>query len=54
MTIPAGQRTVEFTIEVADDLVAEGSETATLTLTNPVAVTLGSLKTFQLTINSNE
>jgi len=54
VTIPAGQRTVTFTIEVADDAAVEGTETVVLTLTNPVAVTLGSLKTFTLTITSDD
>lgn len=54
IAIPAGQRTAELAIEVADDEAADGTETATLTLTNPIAVTLVSLKTFQLTINDDE
>ena len=54
ITIPPGQRSADFTIEVADDASAEGDETAVLTLAAPVNVVLGSLKTYQLTITSNE
>ena len=52
--IPAGQRSADFTIEVADDAIAEANETATLTLAAPTNAVLGSLKTYQLTITSNE
>ncbi|MEZ0579975.1 Calx-beta domain-containing protein [Nocardioides sp. MH1] len=52
--IPAGQRSADFTIEVTDDAVPEVEEIAKLTLAAPTNVVLGSLKTYQLTITSNE
>ncbi|MEZ0579974.1 Calx-beta domain-containing protein [Nocardioides sp. MH1] len=54
LTIPAGQRSADLTIEVADDATAEVDETAVLTLAAPSDVVLGSLKTYQLTITSDE
>ncbi|MEZ0579976.1 Calx-beta domain-containing protein [Nocardioides sp. MH1] len=54
VSIPAGQREVTFTIEVADDDVVESDERAFLTLAKPVAVTPGSLATFQVYITSDE
>jgi len=53
-TIPAGQRTVSFDVEIADDLSVEASEAANITLSSPVNATLGSLKTFRLVINDDD
>ena len=44
LTIPAGQTTGTITIETLADLVAEDSETLTLTLINPVNATLDPAK----------
>ncbi|HEX8149454.1 MAG TPA: zinc-dependent metalloprotease family protein [Pyrinomonadaceae bacterium] len=43
-----------FTVFVPDDAFAEGAETLTLTLSNPVGTTLGANATATLTINSND
>jgi hypothetical protein len=43
-----------FTVFVPDDGFAEGAETVTLTLSNPVGTTLGATSTATLTINSND
>lgn len=54
ITVPAGQREASFSIEVVDDNIVEGTETATLTLAAPVNAVLGALRTYQLTVLSNE
>jgi hypothetical protein len=54
ITIPAGQRSVDFTIEVTDDDLVESDERAFLTLIRPVAVTPGSLDTFGVYITSDD
>ncbi|MFL6256389.1 MAG: zinc-dependent metalloprotease family protein, partial [Pyrinomonadaceae bacterium] len=43
-----------FTVFVPDDAFAEGPETVTLSLSNPVGTTLGATQTATLTINSND
>jgi len=54
LTIPPGQRSVSFDIEVADDATQEGTEFASFTLSGPVGATLGSLKTHTLYIGDDE
>jgi len=54
LTIPAGQRSVSFDIEVADDDTQEGTEFASLALSGPVGATLGSIKTHTLYISDDE
>jgi hypothetical protein len=49
-----GETSKAFTVFVPDDAFAEGAETVTLTLSNPVGTTLGGTSTATLTINSND
>jgi len=49
-----GETTKTFTVFVPDDAFAEGAETVTVTLSNPVGATLGATQTATLTINSND
>ena len=49
-----GETSKTFTVFVEDDAFAEGAETVTLTLSNPVGTTLGATPTATLTINSND
>jgi hypothetical protein len=48
------QTSKTFTVFVPDDAFQEGAETVTLTLSNPVGMTLGATTTATLTINSND
>jgi hypothetical protein len=54
LTIPAGQLTAGFTIEVADDNAVEGNELAVIALAAPTAATLGTQKTYRLTITDDD
>jgi Calx-beta domain len=55
ITIPSGQTTGSVTFTVVDDSLVEGTETATLTLTNPSAgITLGGTVTQVITIADND
>ena len=55
ITISNGQTTGSVTFTIADDAVFEGSETATLTLSNPSAgISLGSSSSQAITIADNE
>jgi hypothetical protein len=54
LTIPAGQLTASFTVEVADDNAVEGSEVAVIALAAPSAATLGTQKTYRLTITDDD
>jgi predicted nucleic acid-binding Zn-ribbon protein len=54
LTIPAGQRNVTFTVEVADDNTVEGNELAVIALATPTAATLGTQKTYRLTITDDD
>jgi hypothetical protein len=54
LTIPAGQRTITFTIEIADDNTTEGTEQAVIALATPTAATLGTQKTYRLTITDDD
>ncbi|MEG3869748.1 DUF4347 domain-containing protein, partial [Microcoleus sp. Z1_B2] len=55
ITIPSGQTTGTFTFTVADDALIEGSETATLTISNPSAgLTLGTNTTQNIAITDND
>jgi hypothetical protein len=55
ITIPNGSTTGSVTFEVADDALVEGTETATLTISNPSSgITLGSTTTQNITITDND
>jgi len=55
ITIPDGQTTGSVTFTVADDAVAEGSETATLSISNPSSgITLGNTTTQNIDITDND
>ncbi|MDX2228078.1 MAG: DUF4347 domain-containing protein [Leptolyngbyaceae cyanobacterium bins.349] len=55
ITIPNGQTTGSVTFTVVNDLVAEGPETAVLTLSNPSAgITLGSTVSQNIAITDND
>ncbi|WP_183099627.1 Calx-beta domain-containing protein [Nocardioides pelophilus] len=53
-TIPAGQRSISFDVEIADDRSVESTEAANLILSSPVNATSGSLRTFRLIINDDD
>ncbi|HKO97442.1 MAG TPA: cytochrome c peroxidase [Pyrinomonadaceae bacterium] len=50
----AGESSKTIFIPIVDDAYAEGSETLTITLTNPVGMTLGSATSATITIQDNE
>ncbi|WP_039962012.1 beta strand repeat-containing protein, partial [Kamptonema sp. PCC 6506] len=55
ITIPSGQTTGTTTFTVVNDAVAEGTETATLTISNPSAnIALGSTTTQNIAITDND
>ena len=55
ITIPSGSTTGSVTISILDDILIEGTETATLTISNPsVGLTLGSTITQDITITDND
>ena len=55
ITIPSGSTTGSVTISIIDDILIEGTETATLTISNPSAgLTLGSTITQDITITDND
>ncbi|HEY9295824.1 MAG TPA: Calx-beta domain-containing protein, partial [Phormidium sp.] len=55
ITIPNGQTTGSVTFTVVDDAVVEGTETATLTITNPSAgITLGNTTSQNISISDND
>lgn len=55
ITIPDGKTTGSVTFTVADDVVAEGSETATLNISNPSSgITLGNTTTQNIDITDND
>ena len=54
ITIPSGQTTGSVNFIVADDAIAEGTETATLTISNPsTGLSLGGTTTQNITITNN-
>jgi hypothetical protein len=55
ITIPSGSTTGSVTISILDDILIEGTETATLTISNPsIGLTLGSTITQNITITDND
>ncbi|MEA5563820.1 DUF4347 domain-containing protein, partial [Planktothrix agardhii] len=55
ITIPDGTNTGQVTITVKDDLIAEGTETATLTISNPsTGIALGTTTNQSVTITDND
>ncbi|MEG4301963.1 DUF4347 domain-containing protein, partial [Microcoleus sp. D3_18a_C4] len=55
ITIPSGQTTGSFTVNINDDALIEGSETGTFTISNPSAgLTLGTTTTGNATITDND
>jgi len=55
ITIPSGSTTGSVTISILDDILIEGTETATLTISNPsIGLTLGSTITENITIIDND
>jgi hypothetical protein len=55
ITIPAGQTTGSFTVNINDDAVVEGSETGTFTISNPSSgIVLGTTTTGEVTITDND
>lgn len=55
ITIPAGSSSGSVTFTVVDDLLSEGIETATLTISNPtIGLQLGSTWTQNITISDND
>ncbi|CAD5981544.1 Cell wall protein IFF6 [Planktothrix tepida] len=55
ITIPDGSNTGQVTITVKDDLIAEGTETATLTISNPsTGIALGTTTNQSVTITDND
>ncbi|MEG4397012.1 DUF4347 domain-containing protein, partial [Microcoleus sp. BROC3] len=55
ITIPDGSNTGQVTITVNDDLIAEGAETATLTISNPsTGIALGTTTNQSVTITDND
>jgi hypothetical protein len=55
ITIPAGQTTGTATLTILDDTGIEGTETATITISNPSSgIALGSTISQNLTINDND
>ncbi|MEG3976017.1 hypothetical protein QT970_15540, partial [Microcoleus sp. herbarium8] len=55
ITIPDGSSTGQVTITVNDDLIAEGTETATLTISNPsTGIALGTTTNQSVTITDND
>ncbi|MEG4458628.1 DUF4347 domain-containing protein, partial [Microcoleus sp. N9_A1] len=55
ITIPAGQTTGSFTVNVNDDALVEGSETGTFTISTPSSgITLGTTTTGDVAITDND
>ena len=55
ITIPSGQTTGTFTVNINDDALIEGSETGTFTISNPSAgLTLGTTTTGNVAITDND
>ncbi|MEG4345001.1 FG-GAP-like repeat-containing protein, partial [Microcoleus sp. A003_D6] len=55
ITIPAGQTTGSFTVNVNDDALIEGSETGTFTISTPSSgITLGTTTTGDVAITDND
>ncbi|WP_233423039.1 beta strand repeat-containing protein, partial [Planktothrix agardhii] len=55
ITIPNGSSTGQVTIKINDDLIAEGTETATLTISNPsTGIALGTTTNQSVTITDND
>ncbi|MEG4806375.1 choice-of-anchor Q domain-containing protein, partial [Microcoleus sp. F8-D1] len=55
ITIPSGQTTGTTTFTIVDDALAEGTETATLTISNPTSgIALGSTTTQNIAITDND
>ncbi len=54
MQFAAGETQKTITVFIVDDAFGEGAETFNVTLSNPVACTLGSPAAVSVTINSNE
>jgi heat shock protein HslJ len=55
ITIPNGSTTGSVTFKVVDDVLVEGTETATLTISSPSSgITLGSTTTQNITITDND
>ncbi|MDZ8186393.1 MAG: putative Ig domain-containing protein [Nostoc sp. ChiSLP02] len=55
ITIPSGSTTGSITFTVVDDALVEGTETATLTISNPsTGITLGATTTQNITITDND
>jgi len=54
LNFAVGETSKTISIPIIDDVYAEGSETFTLTLSNPTGATLGSPGTATITINDND
>jgi len=54
LNFAAGESSKTITIPIIDDVYAEGTETFTLSLSNPTGATLGAPATATLTINDND
>jgi len=55
ITLPAGQTTGSFTININDDALIEGSETGTFTISNPSSgIVLGTTATGEVAITDND
>ena len=55
ITIPDGSKTGQVTITINDDLIAEGAETATLTISNPsTGIALGTTTNQSVAITDND
>jgi hypothetical protein len=50
----AGEETKQFTLSIVNDVYVEGPETLTLTLTNPLGLTLGQNSSVPVTINDDD
>jgi hypothetical protein len=55
ITIPAGQTTGSFTVNINDDALIEGSETGTFTISNPSSgIVLGTTTTGDVAITDDD
>jgi formylglycine-generating enzyme required for sulfatase activity len=54
VTIPAGQSTTTVTVDAVDDFIVEGTETATISLSNPQGADIGTAGSTALTVIDND
>ncbi|HKE55561.1 MAG TPA: Ig-like domain repeat protein, partial [Pyrinomonadaceae bacterium] len=54
LTFAAGETSKSFQVPIIDDAIAEGNETFSVILSNPIGATLGTPTTVTVTINDND